>query len=56
MKSYNDEIAQMFIKAMEEGTAPWQRPWSSSALSPKKEIEQAKRNRDDFLEDSGEEK
>lgn len=38
MKSYNDEIAQMFIKAMEEGTAPWQRPWSSSALSPKNGI------------------
>ena len=31
MKSY--DIAQMFTKAMEEGTAPWQRPWKSSPFS-----------------------
>ena len=29
------EIANKFIKAMEDGTAPWQRPWESSPYSPK---------------------
>lgn len=29
------EIADKFIRAMERGTAPWQRPWKSSPYSPK---------------------
>lgn len=33
MNKYSDSIADMFIKAMEEGTAPWQRPWESSPFS-----------------------
>lgn len=32
---YKTEIADKFIKAMEEGTAPWQRPWESSPFSLK---------------------
>jgi antirestriction protein ArdC len=27
------ELATMLIEAMEQGSAPWQRPWSSSQLS-----------------------
>ena len=33
MNKYSDSIADMFIKAMEERTAPWQRPWESSPFS-----------------------
>lgn len=30
---YQDSVAEKFLKAMEEGTAPWQRPWESSPFS-----------------------
>ena len=30
MKDFKDEIAEKFIQAMEEGTAPWQKAWSGS--------------------------
>lgn len=33
MSKYSDSVADMFIKAMGEGTAPWQRPWESSPFS-----------------------
>ena len=29
---YQDSVAEKFLKAMEEGTAPWQRPWESSSF------------------------
>ena len=32
-KNHQEDVAQMFIRAMEEGTAPWQRSWSSSPFS-----------------------
>ena len=31
--NYQDNIAEMFIKAMKNGTVPWQRPWESSPFS-----------------------
>ena len=33
MKDFKNEIAEKFIRAMEQETAPWQRPWESSPFS-----------------------
>lgn len=33
MKDYQDSIAEKFLKAMENGTAPWLRPWKSSPFT-----------------------
>ena len=30
---YQNSVAEKFLKAMEEGTAPWQRSWDSSPFS-----------------------
>jgi len=35
MKDFKDEIAEKFIQAMEEGTAPWQKAWSGSQYTLK---------------------
>ncbi|MBO7536837.1 MAG: DUF1738 domain-containing protein [Alphaproteobacteria bacterium] len=42
MKDFKDEIAEKFIKAMEEGAAPWQKVWSSSQYILKKRCNRAR--------------
>ncbi|WP_068317854.1 zincin-like metallopeptidase domain-containing protein [Polycladidibacter hongkongensis] len=32
-QTYRDDVARSFIKAIEEGTAPWQKPWEAGTYS-----------------------
>ncbi len=31
IKNYREEITEQIIKAIESGTAPWQKPWDGRA-------------------------